>query len=94
MRFAWCSMSSAKVLASGIIDGDLGFVERLTEIWIFYGAVNNQVDLAVEELLEVFEESEVGVGFAGSSEGVVVDQKVDIAGVRVEVADGCGAEEF
>lgn len=63
----------ANVRASGFIYGDFRGINGLSEVLIFDGAVYYEVDFAVEELLEVFEESEVGVGFAGSGERVVVD---------------------
>ena len=87
-------MSWAKVRASGIIDGDLRFIDVLTEIRILDGSVHDQVDAPVEESLKVFYESEVGVSFAAGRERLIFDQNVDVAGLGVEVADGCGAEDF
>src|SRR5262245_23027098 len=65
-----------------------------TEIGVHDSLRLQQIDPACEELLELFLETEVGVGVFAGGHGLELDQEIEVAPHGVEVLPGRRAEQL
>src|SRR3990167_8545289 len=68
-------------------------LNRPQEVRVADGPDLDDVDRPAEEVLERFEQPEVAIGASGRI-GVELDEKIEIAGLRVEGACRSGSEEL
>src|SRR5436190_8897595 len=86
-------MSWRYFLASICIEQCLGLLDGLPEVGVLDGRPDDEIDGPAQQQLERFEQAEVGIGVLPWRKSLEVDQKVEIAPLRVEVVARRRAEQ-
>src|SRR5712664_3988943 len=86
IRSAAWSASQRYLRDSGRIDAFARCREARAKIWVYDRTGGNQVHLPIEEGLKSFLEGEVGIGIGRWRNGFELDEKIEIARCRIEIA--------
>src|SRR5450759_482912 len=94
MKAAASRMSSSSFGDWGCIDCLARLVYRVNKVGVFQRADHHQVDLAAKQPFAIIVQAEVAVKETVVAAGVEIDQKVEIARLRIEGSSGRGAEQL